>query len=269
MILTEQIIKLIQQHINQHHVGEKLLVVDGQVGPNTLNAITKLSTIDDLWPSQRKLVGYIQYMCTKDGIDSGPIDGYMGPQTEYALEQYQYKMQHGSVEQPWRTESVLVDHNPTSTWPLQNQNELVKFFGEVGTNQTYVDLPYKMKLAWDTSISISRFKCHEKVARPIERVLTRVLDHYGNQVSDLGLDLFGGCLNVRAMRGGTQYSTHSWGIAIDFDPARNKLRWGKDLANFAKPEYNKWFELWEEEGAVSLGRQKNYDWMHIQFCRVK
>jgi hypothetical protein len=80
--------------------------------------------------------------------------------------------------------------------------------------------------------------------------------------------LFGGCLNVRRMRGGSAWSMHSWGIAFDFDPDRNQLRWGRDRAAFAKPEYNKWFELWEEEGAVSLGRVRNFDWMHVQFARL-
>lgn len=70
------------------------------------------------------------------------------------------------------------------------------------------------------------------------------------------------------MRGGTQWSTHSWGIAVDFDPARNRLRWGRDHAAFAHPIYNEWWRCWEEEGWVSLGRRRNFDWMHIQACGV-
>jgi len=49
--------------------------------------------------------------------------------------------------------------------------------------------------------------------------------------------------------------------------ARNKLRWGKDKTQFAKPEYEQWWKFWEEEGWVSLGRLKNYDWMHAQSAR--
>ena len=48
----------------------------------------------------------------------------------------------------------------------------------------------------------------------------------------------------------------------------NQLRWGKDKAAFARPEYARWFDLWEEEGALSLGRVRNYDWMHVQFARL-
>jgi hypothetical protein len=96
-----------------------------------------------------------------------------------------------------------------------------------------------------------------------------VLQHYGpDKVRQLGLDLFGGCLNVRKMRGGSAWSMHSWGIAFDFDPDRNQLKWGRDRAVFARPEYQKWWELWEEEGAVSLGRARNFDWMHVQFASL-
>ncbi len=132
-----------------------------------------------------------------------------------------------------------------------------------------VVVPYPLRIAWKKSQVVRRFTCHEKVADSIARVLTRVLDHYGDQIKPLGLDLWGGCLNVRKMRGGTKYSTHSWGIAIDWDPERNRLRWDKNKANFAKPEYEKWWQLWEEEGWVSLGQEKDYDWMHIQAARVR
>jgi len=83
----------------------------------------------------------------------------------------------------------------------------------------------------------------------------------------LKLDLWGGCLNVRRMRGGRKYSTHSWGIAVDYDPLHNRLKWGRDKALFARPEYNKWWEFWEKEGWVSLGRTRNFDWMHIQAAK--
>jgi hypothetical protein len=52
---------------------------------------------------------------------------------------------------------------------------------------------------------------------------TRVFENVASLYSTsdrnaLGLDMFGRSLNVRKMRGGTSYSMHSWGIAIDSDP---------------------------------------------------
>ncbi len=99
----------------------------------------------------------------------------------------------------------------------------------------------------------------------IEKIMRAVLDHYGlERVQELRLDYFGGCYNDRSIRGGTLPSMHSWGIAIDFDPANNQLRWGRDRATFSRPEYQAWWEIWEAEGWVSLGRQRNFDWMHVQ-----
>ena len=77
----------------------------------------------------------------------------------------------------------------------------------------------------------------------------------------------GGCLNVRRMRGGTRWSTHSWGIAMDYDPEQNQWKWGRDRATLALPEYDAWWRLWEEEGWTSLGRTKNFDWMHVQAAK--
>jgi hypothetical protein len=48
----------------------------------------------------------------------------------------------------------------------------------------------------------------------------------------------------------------------------NKLQWGRDRAAFASAEYDAWWRTWEAEGWVSLGRTRNYDWMHVQAARV-
>jgi hypothetical protein len=70
------------------------------------------------------------------------------------------------------------------------------------------------------------------------------------------------------MRGGTALSMHAWGIAVDLDPINNQLRWGKDRASFARPEYLPFWKIVEAHGATSLGRAKNYDWMHFQFATI-
>ena len=102
----------------------------------------------------------------------------------------------------------------------------------------------------------------------MKRVLTNTFNHYGyERIKDLRLDHWGGCLNVRRMSGGRKYSTHSWGIAVDYDPQHNRLKWGRDKAFFARPEYSKWWEFWENEGWTSLGRTRNFDWMHIQAAK--
>lgn len=155
-------------------------------------------------------------------------------------------------------------------WPYQDYNSMVKFFGEVGENQTSLILPYDMVLSWDKSKSIKKITCHEKVHDSLSNILTKTLDYYGiDEIKRLKLNLFGGCLNVRKMRGGSSYSIHSWGAAIDLAPDENQLKWGKNKALFAKPEYNKfWNIVIEEEKWVSLGVDKNYDWMHFQAANI-
>ena len=42
----------------------------------------------------------------------------------------------------------------------------------------------------------------------------------------------------------------------------------RDKATFAKPEYERWWQCWEEEGWLSLGRTRNFDWMHVQAAKL-
>ena len=135
--------------------------------------------------------------------------------------------------------------------PLGSNNHLEDFYGERGENQVRIQLPYVMRLSWNKQKRVTSMMCHELVDSLI-RIFQRVLDHYGiDGIRELGLDIFGGCLNVRKMRGGNQWSTHSWGIALDFDPENNQLKWGRDRATFAGPKYDKWWEIWESEGLGS------------------
>lgn len=116
---------------------------------------------------------------------------------------------------------------------------------------------------------VQRTRCNTRVKDSLGRVLTAVLTHYGlPAVRQLGLDLYGGGYALRDKRGGSTPSTHAWGIAFDFDPDHNQLKWSDARARFAQPDYAAWWQCWEAEGWVSLGRTRNYDWMHVQAARV-
>lgn len=149
------------------------------------------------------------------------------------------------------------------------QRDVVSFYGKVGTNQTSILPPWKMKLAWDKRRFIKRMTVHEKCADSAERAMKRVYVHYGDDgIKHLGLDLFGGSLNVRKMRGGSRHSMHSWRIAIDFDPERNGLRTMTPIARLSRDDVVPFWEAWEAEGWVSLGRELDFDWMHVQAARL-
>jgi len=151
----------------------------------------------------------------------------------------------------------------TKTWPKQDYTSMTAFYGNVGQNQTQLLLPYPMRLAWDTSKTICKISCHKEVHDSLGEILSEIYGVYGNDLDKLqkdGMDLFGGCLNVRKVRGGDSWSIHSWGAAIDLDPAHNTLSMHRDRA--AMP--NQIIDIFVSKGWTSMGRSRNYDFMHFQ-----
>lgn len=151
---------------------------------------------------------------------------------------------------------------------MLSTKEIKKIYGQPNEEGTYlvtIDLPYPMRLAWDKKVKVKKMRCHKLVAQDFLNVFNELLNTYGyEKIVELGIDLFGGCFNFRAMRGGSDWSTHSWGIAIDLDPERNKLKETDRTARFARPEYKEMIDIFYKHGFISLGVEKNYDWMHFQ-----
>jgi len=152
---------------------------------------------------------------------------------------------------------------------MMNTNEIVKKYGKPNeTGEGYLTtilLPYPMKLAWDLDTKVTKMRCHKLAAEAFENVFNDLLAHYGmKEIERLGIDLFGGCFNYRKMRGGSEWSKHSWAIAIDLDPARNKLKETAKTARFARPEYQPMIDIFYNNGFINLGIEKNYDWMHFE-----
>ncbi|HSK12302.1 MAG TPA: hypothetical protein VK907_03755 [Phnomibacter sp.] len=270
MTLSVEVIKMVQGILNEK--GYKAGTVDGIAGGATLKALNKMKGLPANWTVERKMVGTIQLYAQERGIDPGKIDGFWGPRTQAAYDAIKHQLLFGVNEDVWRPEEVIVPANPNN-WPRQTLAELNAFYGPArqtgNPNLVLANMPYPMVIAWDPAKTVKRITCHKMVKDSIIRILTNVHDHYGmQQIRDLRLDYFGGCFNYRNMRGGSQPSTHSWGIALDFDPERNQLKWGRDRASLARPEYNRWWEFWEAEGWVSLGRSRNFDWMHVQAAKL-
>ena len=152
---------------------------------------------------------------------------------------------------------------------MMTTNEIVKKYGKPNeTGEGYLTtilLPYPMKLAWDLDTKVSKMRCHKLAAEPFLNVFNDLLVEYGlKEIERLGIDLFGGCFNYRKMRGGTSWSKHAWGIAVDIDPARNLLKETAKTARFARPEYQKMIDIFYKNGFISLGIEKNYDWQHFE-----
>ena len=219
------------------------LVPDGIAGPKTLAALAPyLGFCPVSWKAlQQKL------LLSADGIP--------GPQTAAAV---------------WKALSLLTD-SPLSllkegkmAWPKENQVE--SFFGAPGEGLQLLELPYPMVLSWDKTQRVSKMTCHSLVAPSLKRLLAKTLAFYGeSEIKRLFLDQFGGCFNNRTKVGGSTKSMHAYGIAVDLYPQGNDLKWNHQKAVFARPEYEAFWSFVEEEGALSLGRRYDYDWMHFQF----
>lgn len=252
--------------------------VDGVAGSNTHAAVHKgLQANAALLPgdaltasNERKLTFMLQLVCKARGIDCDPVDGYWGPVTQNAYESLVTLTDTGSLPPNWRDDEPL-DANP-HLWPRDrgNQAEMRSFYGQPGQPPIkQVRCPWKLRLAWNTAQVITTVGVHAKVANSVANVFARVHQHYGEaELKRLRLDLFGGCFANRKKRGGSTWSTHAWAVALDFDPARNQLKWGRERASLADPAYAFWWKAWEEDGWVSLGRSRNFDWMHVQAARL-
>lgn len=213
-----------------------------------------------------------QTFLTKNGFII-KTDGNFGPLTDNATKQYQLSrgLTADGIISPSMLKGEINNQKSllTSSWPAQDYNSMVNYYGPVGENQTSLVLPYKLKLAWDKNTSLNKITCHSKVAQSLYAIFEKTLKTYGpKDVELLKLNIFGGCLNVRKMRGGSSWSIHSWGAAIDLDPDYNQLKWGRDRAEFARTEYEEFWNIVENEGWTSLGRKKNYDWMHFQAANI-
>ena len=248
-------------------------IIDGIMGPKTLKGISAFLETGGIntsgWDNKRKVAAMEQIFYNNAGLGQLVIDGLVGPVTLHAREAYE-----ASLVPVWRDEAEKIEETnkkiqppapsvSPSKWPWQSG--VSSFFGGVGENQTKLTLPFPMVLAWDPGKKVHSYSCHTKVKPHMERIWNRTLEHYGyEKIKELRIHYFGGCLNIRKMRGGSSWSIHSWGAAVDLDPDNNQLKWSSPKAKFSKKEYEQFWKIVEAEGWTSLGRKRNFDWMHFQ-----
>ncbi len=254
--------------------------IDGERGPDTNKALRtalpklKVALPPD-WPGysdKRIAVLFLQAWSTSLGIPVGILDGWWGPNTANAASSLAEKLATGSVE-AWR-DVVPSSVNPNG-WPTEAG--VPNFYGPHGNPNgsrpppplVKVASPWTFRIAWNLSQHRTFLWAHEKTAASLARVLGRIHQRYGDsEIKRLRLDIFSGDYDPRLMRGSaTKWSMHAWGIAYDFDDTNNQLKWGSDRAFLARPDYKNFWEIWEAEGWVSLGRTENRDWMHVQAAR--
>lgn len=148
-------------------------------------------------------------------------------------------------------------------------NELIEKYGQPNPEGTYlkrIRLPYTMRISWEKNTIVSTMLCHYEIADKLLNVFEEILEWYGYKgVKELNLDVFGGCFAYRKKRGGSSWSDHAWGLAIDLDPDNNGLKTKWKDASFSRPEYRKAIEIFYKYGFVNQGKEKGFDAMHFRY----
>ncbi len=245
---------------SSHYLGK----IDGDFGRNSKRARDQMFADEKIcagdWNEARKMVALNQWVIAQAQIDVGKIDGFDGPTTQFALEQWQNKMR-GADPAPDE-----VAHQPTR---FPRQRDMLKYYGLPGTNHVRMQFPYPMRLAWDLDTIVTSTMVNALCADSAQAAFEDALEHYSiDGIQENGLDLYGGCFNNRKMRGGFRLSTHAFAAAFDINPAGNRLRWGRDKAEMAKPECRPFVNAFAKQGWINLGMERNYDYQHFQAVRL-
>lgn len=259
-------------------VGWYTGAIDGDAGPKTWAAVSRAEQLQGAnyrdapsrWSKRRRLIGAGQAALTVLGHEPGVIDGYTGHNTAEA--QTAWRSAKAGVSASVERSPVGGSRSHPKQGDFPRQRDMVKFYGEAGGPQCTagkVDLAYPMVIAWNKRQIIQRFSCHEKLAQPLTDIFRHALQHYGQaDIERLQLNVFGGCFNFRKKRGGSTLSTHACGAAVDLNPEQNQLRWGADRAQFARPEYEPFWNIVMAHGGTPAGYAWGKDWMHFQFARL-
>ncbi len=177
-------------------------------------------------------------------------DGIIGPQTLAAI-------------------SKVLGLPALPIWPTQAEvRSGCSLFGRPGNEGVLVNIIPAYPLLYEGE-AVRSIRVHQAIARHVQDALAEVLAHYGQaEIHRLGLNLYGGSYNFRSTSRGSALSMHAWGIALDFAPEANAYSTRAPRASLSHPDCEAWWRIWESHGAISLGRERDVDWMHLQFARL-
>jgi hypothetical protein len=146
-------------------------------------------------------------------------------------------------------------------WPHSDAASLRAFYGNAGDENNLVSITFPFPMYYGGKL-VKATRCHKKVADSLLRIFAKIGTRYhGDRGIMEEAEDYGGCFNFRLKRGGTTYSLHAYGAAIDLDDDDNTFKdsWP---TNADMP-----LEIMEEfakEGWLSAGAFWGYDAMHHQ-----
>lgn len=158
---------------------------------------------------------------------------------------------------------------PHTEWPHDDNDSLIKFYGQPGDYLVQFTPPFKMVDAWEKH-PINSFPVHRKCLNAFNEVFNEVWTQCNkNQtaIEHYNLHLFGGSYNRRLVRGSTSHwSVHAFGAAIDINPDGAPMGVDKRPTEENLPQFL--VNAFKRQGATWGGDfQHRRDWMHFQFVR--
>lgn len=247
--------------------------IDGDFGEKSFAAMQAVEakhkaayTFDPTTTTETRRHTACAQACLTD-LDQAPgkIDGWSGANTTEALNAFLFKQANGKAE--------VVDRTPLPTAPqssnIPRQRDVATVYGKPGpqikSRLTMIRLPFKLRIDWNLRQSTNKITVHRDCAPQLEKALIEVHAHYGpDRMKDLGIDRYAGTYNHRKMRGGTKWSMHAYGCAIDFFSGPNGLRAKCPQALFCGAEYKDFLDIMESNEWLPAIRLWGKDAMHFQ-----
>ena len=173
-----------------------------------------------------------------------PADGFWGPLSIAICRQY--------------LRSLMPSPNP---WPKSNPASLRAFYGDPGDESQLVSITFPSPMFYGGRL-VKTTRVHRKLAASLLRILSDIGTRYSGTpgIMEEAAD-YGGVFNFRLKRGGTSYSLHAYGAAIDLDADDNTFRDSWPMASDMPLEI---MECFAREGWLSAGAFWGYDGMHHQ-----
>lgn len=247
--------------------------IDGDFGAKSFAAMLAVEakhaadyTFDPTTTTEtRRRTACAQACLTDLGHTPGTIDGWIGNNTTEALNAFLFKQTNGTSE--------VVDRTPLSTAPksstIPRQRDVATVYGTPGdqikSRLVMIKLPFKLRIDYNLRQSTNKIRVHRDCAPQLEKALIEVHAQYGpDRMKELGIDRYAGAYNHRKMRGGSKWSMHAYGCAIDFFHGPNGLRTKCPDALFCGPEYKDFLDIMEDNEWLPAIRLWGKDAMHFQ-----
>lgn len=150
-------------------------------------------------------------------------------------------------------------------WPKSDQASLRSFYGLAGdeTQLVSIEFPYPMFYGGKR---VTRSRVNRRCADSLLQVLQNIGTSYGSRKDIMEeAEDYGGIFNFRNKRGGSTFSVHAYGAAIDLDADDNTFKDSWPMRSDMPLEI---IECFAKQGWVSAAVFWGYDAMHFQATAI-